>query len=70
MKFIEGLGWVEDDVTAYPNWFQSFVKEKMTDKKIESCDCCKEIKSGLTEEQHRKLNKAMNQDIRRNGRQK
>ena len=39
MKFIEGLGWVEDDVTSYPNWFESFVKEKMSEKEKEEKPC-------------------------------
>lgn len=61
-----GCGWVT-------------ISEKMSDKKLpyksgciegKPCKCIGIGEKILTEEQHRALNKPMNQGIRRNGRQK
>jgi len=33
MKFIENVGWVEDDTKVYPSWFQMWLKERNDEKR-------------------------------------
>lgn len=76
MKFIKGIGWVEDDASVYPTWFQNFVKEKMCDNNKcivhERCSIKETIQGPcsfkMSEEQHRAIFKPMNKNCRRNGR--